>query len=94
MSPGGFYLTGEQGPELMQVGSTSKINNSRDTSSMLSGGGGMITNHSWSIDARGATDPAAVYQSAQRAILAAAPHLIAAGDAAGRNQRRRRPVPR
>jgi hypothetical protein len=40
MNTGGFYLTSERGPELVQVGSTSRINNSRDTARMMGGGGG------------------------------------------------------
>ena len=91
LSPGDFYMTGEQGPELMQVGSTSKINNARDTASIMSGSGGSVTNHSWSIDARGATDPAAVYQAAQRAIYAAAPHLVSATHQMQKDDARRRP---
>jgi len=59
MHPGGFYLAGEDGPELLQVGATSRINNARDTSRMLSGGNG-DTHHTWNIDARGSNDPAAV----------------------------------
>jgi hypothetical protein len=92
MSPGDFYMTGEQGPELMQVGSTSKINNARDTASIMAGGsGGGSPTHNWNIDARGATDPAAVYQAAQRAIMAAAPRLVAATHTMQRDDARRRP---
>jgi hypothetical protein len=95
LSPGDFYMTGEQGPELLQVGSTSKINNARDTSAMLSTGSGSGSPvHNWNIDARGATDPAATYQAAQRAIMAAAPHIVAASNAAQKDQSRRRPSSR
>jgi hypothetical protein len=92
LSPGDFYMTGEQGPELMQVGSTSKINNARDTSAIMAGSGGGDTHiHLGGIDARGATDPAAVYQAAQRAIYAAAPHLLAGVHTAQKDDARRRP---
>jgi hypothetical protein len=95
LSPGDFYMTGERGPELLQVGSTSKINNARDTSAMLSGGsGGGVTNHAWNIDARGANDPAATYQAAQRAIMAAAPHIVAATNAAAKDRSSRLPPSR
>jgi hypothetical protein len=89
MSPGDWYLTGEEGPELMQVGSTSKINNARDTSAMLSGGGGNVTHHHWDIDARGANDPAAINAAVQRGIMQAAPHIVAASNAAQGDHGRR-----
>jgi hypothetical protein len=67
MSPGGFYLTGERGPELLQVGATSRISNSRDTSRILGGGSGGDVHHHWNIDARG-TDPALSAANFQRAL--------------------------
>ena len=36
---GGTYVVGENGPELLQMGSSGKIYNSRETKSMLNGGG-------------------------------------------------------
>lgn len=90
MSPGGFYLTGERGPELVSVGSTSRIHNARDTSKMMGGGG--ETHHHWNIDARGATDPAAVKRAARDAVAEAAPHIAAATMAAQRDLDSRRPT--
>ena len=91
MTPGGFYLTGEQGPELLQVGSTSRINNARDTSAILKGGSGGDTHH-WNIDARGSNDPAAVRRQVMQGIKDAAPHIIAAGHAAQTAQQRSKPT--
>jgi len=92
MQPGGYYLTGERGPELMRVGATSRIAGSRDTKALLSGGGGGVTNHhTWNIDARGANDPAAVQIAVQRAIQSAAPHLISASMMAMDERQARRP---
>lgn len=92
MQPGGFYLTGERGPELLQVGSTSRINNARDTSRIFSGGGrGGDVHHHWNIDARGSTDPAAVHAAVQRGIRAAAPQIAAGAIAAKNDYDRRRP---
>lgn len=75
MSPGDFYMTGEKGPELIQVGSTSRINSARDTSSLFGSGD---TYHNWNIDARGSTDPAAVRAQVMAGIRQAAPHIVAA----------------
>jgi hypothetical protein len=88
MQSGGFYLTGERGPELLQVGATSRIHNARDTAGIF-GGGGDHHEHHYHIDARGAHDPAAVRLAVQRGILEAAPAMIAAsvrahGEAAAR----------
>lgn len=93
MHPGGFYLAGERGPELLQVGSSSRISNARDTSRMLSGGGGGSggdTNHHWNIDARGSHDPAAVRQQVLQGINEAAPKIVAATLSAQRDIERRR----
>lgn len=90
MSPGGFYLTGEQGPELLQVGSTSKISNARDTSSIL-GGGGTTTNHEWNIDCSNANDPAATRAQVMQGIREAAPSIIAAANGVQREQSKRVP---
>ena len=92
LSPGDFYMTGERGPELLQVGSTSKINNARDTASILSGGSGGDVHHNWNIDARGSNDPAAIHAAVQRGIMQAAPHLIAASTMTQNGQRRRMPA--
>jgi hypothetical protein len=90
LSPGDFYMTGEKGPELLQVGSTSKINNARDTSAMTAGGSGGVTNHAWNIDARGSSDPAAVNAAVQRGIAAAAPHIAAAAMSGAKDRAARR----
>lgn len=89
MSPGGFYLTGERGPELINVGSTSRIHNARDTSRMMGGGGD--THHTWNIDARGSQDPAAVRRAVNDGIMAAAPHIAAGAIRAQRDIDARRP---
>jgi len=89
MSPGDFYLTGEQGPELMQVGSTSRINSARDTSKIMSGGGD--TTHQWNIDARGATDPAAVRMQVMQGIKQAVPHIVALSHATSKEATNRAP---
>jgi hypothetical protein len=92
MGPGSWYLTGEDGPELLQVGNTSKINNARDTANLMNGG---TTHHHHyhigAIDARGATDPAAVHAAVQRGIMQAAPHIAAATHAAAADKKRRTP---
>jgi hypothetical protein len=91
MNSGGFYLTGEQGPELLQVGSTSKINNARDTASILNGGGSSTTQHNWNIDCSNANDPAATRAQVMRGIQEAAPSIIAAANGVQKEQSRRLP---
>jgi SLT domain-containing protein len=91
LSANTWAMVGENGPEVMSVGQTSRIYNARDTASMMSGGGSSVTNHSWNIDARGATDPAAVHAAVQRGIAHAAPHIIAASDASHTNNKSRKP---
>jgi hypothetical protein len=92
MKPGGFYLTGERGPELLRVGSTTRINNARDTSRIMSSGGGSHVEHHYHIDARGATDPAAVTAAINRAISRAAPQIAASSIAAFQDMKARRPA--
>jgi hypothetical protein len=89
MSPSDFYMTGERGPELISVGSTSRINNARDTSSLMSRGGGV--SHTISIDARGASDPAAVNAAVHRAMGSYLPHFGNSTIAASRDDARRTP---
>lgn len=91
MSPGDWYLTGEQGPELLQVGSTSRINNARDTAALFSGPT-TTHNHNWHVDARGSNDPAAIHAAVQRGIAQAVPHLVAATKASSHDDKRRAPV--
>jgi hypothetical protein len=92
MSPGDWYMTGEQGPELLQVGSTSRINNARDTAAMFAGSGGGDTHHHWNVDARYSHDPAATHAAVQRGIAEAVPHIIAATKASSHDDKRRTPV--
>lgn len=63
------YLVGERGPELLTMGSKS----GRVTPNGQIGG----NSHSYTIDARGSQDPAAVEAAVARGIAAAAPHIIA-----------------
>jgi hypothetical protein len=90
MSPGGWYMTGETGPELINVGQTSRIYNARDTAGFMNNGGG--DTHNWNIDARGATDPVAVRYQVMKGIRDAAPALIAASKGAGSDDARRVPA--
>jgi len=69
------YMVGEQGPELFIPGGSGTIIPNRNLSS--SGGGG---NFNISVDARGASDPAAVRAQVQQGILEAAPAIIAAAE--------------
>ena len=71
------YMVGERGPELFVPGGNGTIipnNNMR-------GGGGGGSPISISVDARGASDPAAVRAQVQQGILEAAPAIIAAAEA-------------
>ena len=70
------YMVGEQGPELFIPGGSGTIIPNRNLSS--NGGGG---NFNISVDARGASDPAAVRAQVQQGILEAAPAIIAAAEA-------------
>lgn len=69
------YMVGEQGPELFIPGGSGTIIPNRNLSS---GGGGSPI--SISVDARGASDPAAVRAQVQQGILEAAPAIIAAAE--------------
>ena len=68
------YMVGEQGPELFIPGGSGTIIPNRNLSN--SGGG----NFNISVDARGASDPAAVRAQVQQGILEAAPAIIAAAE--------------
>lgn len=70
------YLVGENGPELMVPGGSGTIIPNRNLG-MASSGSGMTIN----VDARGASDPAAVRAQVQQGILEAAPAIIAAAEA-------------
>lgn len=80
----GPTLVGERGPELFFPNTTGTIRTNAD-SRRLSGGRGIIVN----VDARGANDPAAMELAARRAIVEAAPQIIAATE--GRMVSRSRP---
>ena len=69
------YMVGEQGPELFVPGGSGTIIPNRNLSS---GGGGSPI--SISVDARGASDPAAVRAQVQQGIMEAAPAIIAAAE--------------
>ena len=91
MKPGGFYLTGERGPELLQVGATSAIASNRDTKQLLSGSGaGGDVHHHWNIDARG-TDPALSMANFQRALQQTHAAAVADGARAVSERMRRTP---
>ena len=68
------YMVGEQGPELFIPGGSGTIIPNRN---LPSGGGNNI---SVNVDARGASDPAAVRAQVQQGILEAAPAIIAAAE--------------
>ena len=91
LSANTWSLVGENGPELLPpVGQTTRVYDARDTSAML-GGGGNTTNHSWNIDARGSTDPAAVHAAVIRGIKQAAPQLISSAHASSNDHKARKP---
>lgn len=65
------YIVGEKGPEIMIPGRSGTVVSNDNIGNM---GGGVTVN----VDARGATDPAQVKQIAEKAILEAAPIIVAA----------------
>jgi len=69
------YMVGEQGPELFIPGGSGTIIPNRNLSN---GSGGSPINIS--VDARGASDPAAVRAQVQQGIMEAAPAIIAAAE--------------
>ena len=75
-------LIGERGPELFVPHTAGRI----IPNHMLGSGGG-DTNHYYQIDARGATDPAAVHAAVARAL----PHAVAASLQAQHQQAKRTP---
>ncbi len=85
---GTTYLVGEHGPELFSPSRTGYISTSDRTKSMLGSAGDV---HFGYIDARGATDPAAVRAQVVQGIREAAPHIIAASRASQRDERLRTP---
>lgn len=89
MNPGSFYLTGERGPELVSVGSSSRVTNASDTARMLGAGGDH--HHHYNIDARGSHDPIAVGRQIDRALAKAAPTLMAGSNRLGADWAARHP---
>jgi hypothetical protein len=90
VSPGDWSMVGESGPELAHFGSGARIYSNRDSSAMMRGGG-TTNHHTWNIDARGATDPAAINAAVQRGIRQAAPHIVRASAESQSDHHRRTP---
>ena len=86
INAGTTYLVGEKGPELITPQSSSYVHTAAATRSMF---GGQTIHFSPNIDARGASDPAAVRAQVQQGIMEAAPHIVAAASATQRDQRSR-----
>lgn len=84
---GSPMIVGENGPELMLPRSSGAVLPNK----ALGGGSPDIHFHTGAIDARGATDPAAVHDAAMRAIMAVAPHIAAGANAASRERTMRLP---
>jgi hypothetical protein len=76
-------IVGERGPELFVPSGSGRIVPNNQL-------GGMT--HIWNIDARGASDPAAVRFAVQRGIAEAAPRIAAGAIAASRDLDRRKPL--
>ena len=70
------YMVGERGPELFVPGGNGTI----IPNGNMRGGNGGGNNISVNVDARGASDPAAVRAQVQQGILEAAPAIIAAAE--------------
>ncbi|KKC24933.1 phage tail tape measure C-terminal domain-containing protein [Sphingomonas sp. SRS2] len=68
------FIVGERGPEIMMTKSPTTVIPNHQIGGFGRGG----TTISVAVDARGATDPAMVKDAAERAVLSAAPALIAA----------------
>lgn len=67
------YMVGERGPEMFIPGGSGTIIPNKN---MGGGGANVVVN----VDARGASDPAMVREQAQRAVLEAAPAIVAAAE--------------
>jgi len=83
-APGGMALVGERGPELVNLPRGSQVIPNHKIGGVS--GGNPI---SISVDARGASDPAAVRAQVQQGILEAAPAIIAAAESRTRAGMRR-----
>jgi hypothetical protein len=90
VSLGKTYLIGESGPELFTPGATGFVT----PNNRISSGGSQTTHMPVTVDARGSHDPAAVEAAVNRGIAAAAPQIVAASLAAGKDQRARVPSSR
>lgn len=73
-----FGIVGENGPELFMPGKSGMIVPNHQLGKMGGGGGGGVT---LNVDARGATDPAAVRKQIEMALAEAAPVIMAASEA-------------
>lgn len=73
-APGGMAVVGERGPELVNLPKGSQVIPNHKMGGMMGG------NFNISVDARGASDPAAVRAQVQQGILEAAPAIIAAAE--------------
>lgn len=106
IDPNEWAIVGEEGPELIQGGKAGgnvipndKLMSAGQYGSGKSGdetGGADKHYHTWNVpvDARGASDAAAINAAVQRGIKAAAPHIAAAGVKATAEQRMRGPSSR
>ena len=83
LSAGTMALVGERGPEIAYLPKGAGVIPNKSVSNM--GGHTLHVN----VDARGATDPAQVEAAANRAVMRAAPHLVAAS-MQGVNERKMR----
>lgn len=91
VSAGTMAVVGEHGPELFVAGNSGTVVPNQKISSMGGSGSGDTHVH---VDARGSTDPAQTAAAAHKAVMAAAPHIVAASLKAHRDQQRRGPTNR
>ena len=91
VSPGTLAMVGERGPELAYFGSGANVIPNHKLSAF---GGSSGDTHHWNIDARSATDPAQTAAQTQRAIMMAAPYIVAASQKAQAQKQRRSPSSR
>jgi hypothetical protein len=88
--PGGAYLVGERGPEPFFPGVSGTVGSNAAMRRAFGGSG--VTIHMGGIDARGATDPAAVHASVHRAMRSYFPAMVTASAAFQRDEKRRTPA--
>ena len=87
--PGGAYLVGERGPEPFFPGVSGSVGTN---AAMRRAFGNGVTIHMGGIDARGATDPAAVHASVHRAMRSYFPAMVTASAAFQDDRKRRTPA--